>query len=56
MKALLDDPEMAEEAECEYQSLSQRHTEISDNLLLEMLPPDPEVGKNTIEIKSRSRW
>ena len=47
-KALFDDPEMAEEAECEYQSLSQRHTEISDNLLLEMLPPDPEVGKNTI--------
>ena len=46
-KALLDDPEIMEEAESISKSIS-KHTEISDNLLLEMLPPDPEVGKNTI--------
>ena len=46
--SLIEDPEMAEEAKIELESLNKQKSENKEKLLIAMLPPDPEVGKNTI--------
>lgn len=46
--SLIDDPEMGEEAKIELESLNKQKSENKEKLLIAMLPPDPEVGKNTI--------
>jgi peptide chain release factor 1 len=45
---LIEDPEMGEEAKIELESLNKQKSENKEKLLIAMLPPDPEVGKNTI--------
>jgi peptide chain release factor 1 len=45
---LIEDPEMGEEAKRELESLNKQKSENKEKLLIAMLPPDPEVGKNTI--------
>ena len=46
--SLIEDPEMGEEAKRELESLNKQKSENKEKLLIAMLPPDPEVGKNTI--------
>ena len=46
--SLIEDPEMGEEAKIELESLNKQKSENKEKLLIAMLPPDPEVGKNTI--------
>lgn len=46
--SLIEDPEMGEEAKKELESLNKQKSENKEKLLIAMLPPDPEVGKNTI--------
>ena len=46
--SLIEDPEMGEEAKIELESLHKQKSENKEKLLIAMLPPDPEVGKNTI--------
>ncbi|MEC8243844.1 MAG: peptide chain release factor 1 [Verrucomicrobiota bacterium] len=46
--SLIEDPEMGEEAKIELVSLNKKKSENKEKLLIAMLPPDPEVGKNTI--------
>jgi len=46
--SLIEDPEMGEEAKIELDSLNKQKSENKEKLLIAMLPPDPEVGKNTI--------
>ena len=46
--ALVDDPEMGQAAKEEVESLEREISGLKDNLMLSMLPPDPEAGKNTI--------
>jgi peptide chain release factor 1 len=46
--SLIEDPEMEEEAKIELESLNKQKSENKEKLLIAMLPPDPEVGKNTI--------
>ncbi len=47
-KSLIDDPEMGEEAKIELEFLTVKRSENKGKLMIAMLPPDPEVGKNTI--------
>ena len=46
--SLIEDPEMGEEAKIELESLKKQITDNKEKLLIAMLPPDPEMGKNTI--------
>jgi len=46
--SLIEDPEMGEEAKIELESLKKQITDNREKLLIAMLPPDPEMGKNTI--------
>ena len=46
--SLIEDPEMGEEAKIELESLNKLKSENKEKLLIAKLPPDPEVGKNTI--------
>ena len=46
--SLIEDPEMGEEAKIELESLNNQKSENKEKLLIAMLPPDPEIGKNTI--------
>ncbi len=46
--SLIEDPEKGEEAKIELESLNKQKSENKEKLLIAMLPPDPEVGKNTI--------
>jgi peptide chain release factor 1 len=46
--SLIEDPEMGEEAKIELESLNKQKSKNKEKLLIAMLPPDPEVGKNTI--------
>ena len=46
--SLIEDPEMGEEAKRELEFLNKQKSENKEKLLIAMLPPDPEVGKNTI--------
>ena len=51
--SLIEDPEMGEEAKIELESLNKQKSENKEKLLIAMLPPDPEVGKNTlVEIRA----
>jgi peptide chain release factor 1 len=45
---LIEDPEMGEEAKIELESLNKQISDNKEKLLIAMLPPDPEMGKNTI--------
>ena len=46
--SLIEDPEMGEEAKIELESLNKQISDNKEKLLIAMLPPDPEMGKNTI--------
>lgn len=46
--SLIEDPEMGEEAKIELESLKKQISDNKEKLLIAMLPPDPEMGKNTI--------
>ena len=47
-ESLMDDPEMGEEAKNEIEKLQNEVNESKEQLMISMLPPDPETGKNTI--------
>ena len=47
-ESLMDDPEMGEEAKNEIEKLQNAVNESKEQLMISMLPPDPESGKNTI--------
>ena len=47
-ESLMDDPEMGEEAKNEIEKLQNAVNESKEQLMISMLPPDPETGKNTI--------
>ena len=47
-ESLMDDPEMGEEAKNEIEKLQNAVNESKEELMISMLPPDPESGKNTI--------
>ena len=47
-ESLIDDPEMGEEAKTELEFLTSKRSTNKEKLMIAMLPPDPEVGKNTI--------
>ena len=47
-KSLLEDEEFAEAAEEEIQSLQTSIQSSKEKLLVAMLPPDPDAGRNTI--------
>jgi peptide chain release factor 1 len=47
-KSLSEDPEMADEAKLEIEIINSEISKGKENLMISMLPPDPEVGKNTI--------
>ena len=47
-QALLSDEEFADAAQEEILSLKASIEELRENLLVAMLPPDPDIGRNTI--------
>jgi peptide chain release factor 1 len=47
-ESLSEDPELAEEVKIEVELLTSEITINKEKLMISMLPPDPEVGKNTI--------
>ena len=47
-ESLIDDPEMGNEAKSEILMLTKNIHECKEKLLLSMIPPDPEIGKNII--------
>ncbi len=47
-ESLIDDPEMGNEAKSEILMLTTKIQKCKEELLLSMIPPDPEIGKNII--------
>ena len=47
-ESLVDDPEMGNEAKTEILMLTTNIEECKEKLLVSMIPPDPEIGKNII--------
>jgi peptide chain release factor 1 len=47
-ESLIDDPEMGNEAKNEILMLERNIEECKEKLLVSMIPPDPEIGKNII--------
>jgi peptide chain release factor 1 len=47
-ESLIDDPEMGNEAKNEILKLERNIEECREKLLVSMIPPDPEIGKNII--------
>lgn len=47
-ESLVDDPEMGNEAKSEILMLTTNIEECKEKLLVSMIPPDPEIGKNII--------
>ena len=47
-ESLIDDPEMGNEAKNEIFMLESNIEECREKLLVSMIPPDPEIGKNII--------
>ena len=47
-ESLIDDPEMGNEARSEILMLNTNIEECKEKLLVSMIPPDPEIGKNII--------